>query len=144
MAFHLSESSKFNRRTAHPDLITVSDLAITITRVDFGHGRLSAARTASQQNRLFQDGFSQCDGFEKLSYHQVRDDVHSDLPELSEALDFYAWVDGKTVWTGEPMVLIACAFLQAGSILGVPLESGVLWGWDYPHIQLANAAPRSR
>lgn len=133
--FHLSDRSKLNRSGAHPQLIQISDLAIQITRIDFGHGRLSASRITEEQNQLFKDNKSKCDGYKKLSYHQVADDLNPELPELSDALDFFAYVDGKAIWSGEAMAVVACSFLQAASVLGFPCQSGVLWGWDAPHIQ---------
>ena len=132
--FVLSEASKRHRAGVDIKLIQISDLAITITLVDFGHGRYAGKRTAVLQNQLFKDGKSKADGYEDLSEHQ-----------LGNALDFYAYVDGKASWAPEHLAMVAAAHLQAASILGYRAKWGGLWktrrsklyGWDMPHIQLA-------
>lgn len=131
--FALSERSKRNRSEVDVRLIQISDLAITISLVDFGHGRVAGKRTAETQNQLFKEGKSKADGFEKLSEHQS-----------GNALDFYAYVDGKASWDPEHLAMVAAAFLQAASTLGYRVKWGGLWkssrsklyGWDMPHIQL--------
>jgi len=79
--FKLSDSSKKNREGIDSRLIEISDLAIKLTLVDFGHGRDSGLRSALRQNVLFQRGLSKCDGFKIESRHQS-----------GKALDFYAYV----------------------------------------------------
>jgi len=141
--FALSKSSIKNREGVHPDLIRVSDRAIQITTVDFGHGKLSGVRTAKEQNGLFKDGKSRADGYKNLSNHQIPED-----DEYGYALDFYAYVFGAS-WKHSHLAMVGAAFLQAGSELGIKLEWGGLWiprkkklidgiqyGWDMPHIQL--------
>lgn len=131
--FKLSEASKRNRSGVDVRLIQISDLALTLSLVDFGHGRVAGKRTAEQQNELFKAGKSKADGYEKLSEHQSGD-----------ALDFYAYVDGKASWAPEHLAMVAAAFLQAASMLGYRVKWGGLWpskrsklyGWDMPHIQL--------
>ena len=135
--FKLSESSKKNRTGIDPKLIEISDLAITITLVDFGHGRVSGLRTANTQNGLFLDGKSNCDGFNNVSLHQT-----------GNALDFYAYV-GKASWKHEHLAMVVIAFMQAAMMCDYKIETGALWkprkpklkngivyGWDMPHIQL--------
>jgi len=125
--FKLSESSKKNREGINPDLVAISDLAITISKVDFGHGKFSGMRDKDTQNGLFRAGKSKADGYVKLSNHQS-----------GQALDFYAYVDGKASWDKLDLAIVACAFLQAASILGFRLG----WGGafrsfdDYPHVEL--------
>jgi len=132
--FTLSETSKRNRSGVDIRLIQVSDLALTISLVDFGHGRDAGKRTAERQNILHKNGVSpHCDGYDKLSEHQS-----------GNALDFYAYVDGKASWAPEHLAMVAAAFLQAASMLGYRIKWGGLWptkrsklyGWDMPHIQL--------
>jgi len=135
MTFYLSDRSKRNRSTARDELIEISDLAITITPVDFGHGRLSAARNSKDQNILYLRGHSKLDGYTELSKHQTKEDLHPDLPILSNALDFFAYANGKAIWKGEEMAIVGAAFLQAACKLGYKVEWGGLWPWDQPHIQ---------
>jgi len=125
--FILSNRSKRNRLGIDSRLIEVSDLAIQITKIDFGIPTFAGLRSAEQQNQLYMMGKSKADGYKKISNHQ-----------RGRAIDFYAYVDGQGSWKHLHLSMIACAFLQAGSQLGYSLE----WGGnfrsflDMPHIQL--------
>lgn len=127
--YKLSERSKKNREGVDPRLIEISNLAIQITDIDFGHPSDSGLRTAARQRDLFLDGKSQCDGYEIESFHQT-----------GKALDFYAFVNGKASWDEYHLAMVAAAFLQAASLLGYKLRWGGLWkGFkDYPHVQLVD------
>ena len=136
--FSLSNNSKKNREGIDSRLIEISDLAITISLVDFGHGRDSGKRTAARQHELHLNGRSKADGYDKKSNHQS-----------GRALDVYAFVDGKASWEHDHLAMVAAAFLQAASILGYQLSWGGFWpsrkptfvnsipyGWDCPHIEI--------
>ena len=131
--YKLSNRSKQNREGVNQKLIEISDLAIQITTIDFGHGPHSGKRTAQEQNILFLDGKSKADGYEKFSEHQS-----------GNALDFYAYINNEASWDRDHLAMVAAAHLQAASMLGYKIEWGGLWrsrnsklyGWDMPHIQL--------
>jgi len=136
--FSLSNNSQKNREGVDPKLIEISELAITLTLVDFGHGLDSGKRIASQQFGLYRLNKSLCDGYKIISNHQT-----------GKALDFYAYVDGKASWDEHHLAMVACAFFQAAAILGYKIRWGGLWkagnpekkngipyGWDCPHIEL--------
>lgn len=134
--FRFSRSSLERRAGIDPRLIEIDDLALSLSKIDFGHPSDAGIRTAARQNEIFKDGNSQCDGYNNLSYHQ------SGL-----ALDFYAFVDGKASWHPPHLAMVAVAYLQAASALGYKLEWGGLWstnqtvdsipyGFDCPHVQL--------
>lgn len=133
MSFYLSKNSKKNREGIDSRLIEISDLAIQITLVDFGHGPYSGIRSLEDQTKLFADGKSKSDGVINVSKHQS-----------GKALDFYAYVDGKATWDKEYLAMVAAAHLQAASALGYKIKWGGLWkskkggmyGWDMPHIEL--------
>jgi len=123
----LSKASLEHREDVDDKLIQICDLALEISKVDFGipiHGGL---RTADVQRTLYNDGKSERDGFVKKSHHQS-----------GRALDFYAYVDGKASWDKYHLHQVACGFLQAASELGYGLQ----WGGhfksfiDMPHVQL--------
>lgn len=130
--FNLSTRSIRNRDGIDPSLVEISDLAIQITIIDFGHGPYAGFRTAQEQQQLYLSGKSRCDGYRRLSKHQSGD-----------ALDFYAYVNDKATWKREYLAMIAAAHLQAASILGYKIKWGGLWpskpnsiyGWDMAHIQ---------
>jgi len=125
--FYLSNNSKKNMAGIEQDLINVANLAIQISVVDFGIPSTGGLRTAEFQKGLCDKGLSNCDGYKDISRHQT-----------GEALDFYAYVDGKASWDDQHLTMVAAAFLQAASILCVQLEWGGLWkGFkDFPHVQL--------
>lgn len=126
--FNLSKRSKLHREGIDPSLIEISDLAITLTVVDFGHPEDAGLRTAERQKELFDSGDSGCDGVKNKSHHQS-----------GNALDFYAYVDGKGNWEPLYMALVACAFLESASILGYKLEWSGLWRGGFKegcHVQL--------
>jgi len=125
--FRLSKSSLKNIEGINPKLLEITYLAITITKIDYGHGEFSGLRSNVDQKELFADGKSKADGYNNKSYHQS-----------GNALDFYAYVDGRASWLPEHLAMVATAHLQAASILGYPLEwGGNFKGFrDMPHIQL--------
>jgi peptidoglycan L-alanyl-D-glutamate endopeptidase CwlK len=125
--FKLGQRSLNNRAGVDHRLIEISDRAIQISTVDFGHGPYSGLRSVDDQAGLFQAGRSKCDGRANLSYHQS-----------GRALDVFAYVDNKASWEKEHLAIIAAAMLQAANELGHKLEWGGLWkGFcDMPHFQL--------
>jgi len=140
--FKFSDKSRERMQGVDDDIQRVFNYAITITPIDFGIPRDGGLRAAERQNVLYntinEDGerLSKCDGYEDISKHQANKEGKSD------ALDFYAYVDGKASWEPMHLALVAAAILQAGSVLGVPLEWGGFFGakdgkpgWDMPHIQ---------
>lgn len=130
--FQLSDRSKQRRTGIDPRLIAISDLAIQITTIDFGHPADAGVRAKERQHQLYLDGKSMADGYHKKSKHQPAADG------LGKALDFYAYVDGAASWEIEYLAIVAAAHLQAASQLGIKIKWGGLWtGFkDYPHIQL--------
>lgn len=124
-----------------PRLARVFHRAIEITVLDFGIPEYGGVRDTLIQSQLFTRGLSRCDGFQKISNHQVKDKYHPELPELGRALDFYA-IDpntGKASWDRGHMAYVAAAILQAASLEEVKVEWGGLWPWDMPHIQLSSS-----
>jgi len=127
MSFKLGKNSTLNLVGVNEDLIEIVNLAIKITKVDFGIPSDGGVRTKERQNELFRDGKSKADGYVKLSNHQS-----------GNALDFYAYVDGKASWDELHLAMVAAAYLQASSILGHRLGWGGLFRSfkDFPHVEL--------
>ena len=136
--FQLSKNSKRNREGVDPRLIEINDLAIKITVIDFGVPGNGGLRTAETQAQLFKEGLSKADGINNLSNHQS-----------GKALDFYAYVNNSSSWEHHHLAMVACAHLQAASMLGYKIRWGGLWqrktpkyingipyGWDMAHIEL--------
>lgn len=126
--FELSISSKRNRHGVDSRLIEISDLAIQITTVDFGIPQNGGLRTEETQKSLYAAGKSKADGVRNRSHHQS-----------GRALDFFAFVNGHASWDEHHLAMVACAFLQAASMLGYSISWGGLWSngfVDMPHIEL--------
>lgn len=126
--YTLSKTSLRNLDGVHPELIDVVKMAIQITKIDFGIPSSGGYRTASQQNELYRDKKSQLDGFDKKSNHQT-----------GNAVDVFAYVDGKASWDEHHLSMVACAMLEAANRLGVNLRWGGLWKSfvDMPHFERA-------
>ena len=129
MAYQFGERSKINRLGVDSRLIQISDLAIQITKIDFGIPADGGLRSAERQAELFEAGKSKADGLTRKSYHQS-----------GRALDVYAYVDGQASWDENHLALVAAAMLQAASQLGHKVEWGGLWQSfvDMPHFQLSD------
>lgn len=125
--FKLSRSSAAVLSTVDERLQAVCKRALEISRIDFGIPTSGGLRTAEEQKSLFDENKSNCDGYKNKSYHQT-----------GKALDFYAYVDGRASWDELHLAMVASAFLQAASELGVQLEWGGLWSsfQDMPHVQI--------
>lgn len=125
--FRFSQRSNQRMEGINVSLLLIAHEALKITKIDFGIPHLGGFRTAQEQRQLFDDGKTKADGLINLSNHQS-----------GNALDFYAWVDGKPSWEKEHLAQVACAFFQVASKLDEKIEWGGLWHSivDMPHIQL--------
>tara|TARA_S200002703_G_scaffold67586_2_gene58778 strand:+ start:1048 stop:1434 length:387 start_codon:yes stop_codon:yes gene_type:complete len=124
--FNLSKNSLRNLDGVHPELIDVVKLAIQLTKVDFGIPSDGGYRTAFRQRELYDKGVSNADGYTHKSNHQS-----------GNAVDVFAYVDGKASWSEHHLAMVACAMLEAANRLGVNLR----WGGhfksfiDMPHFE---------
>ena len=126
--FVLSEKSKANMCCVDERLIRIAHRAIQITKIDFGIPNTGGIRSEKAQNKLFREGRSKADGYEKRSKHQE-----------GKALDFYAWVHGSASWEKEHLAQVAAAFLQAANELQIKIQWGGLWTFeDFPHVELVD------
>lgn len=125
--FKFSERSVARMVGVNSSLIVLAYKAIKISVIDFGIPEYGGIRTLEEQYQLWDEGKSKCDGTDKKSFHQT-----------GNALDFYAYVDGKASWEEEHLALVAAAFLQSASAAGLRLEWGGFWtGFrDMPHVQI--------
>lgn len=127
MTFRFSKRSIERMEGINPALREITEYALELSPIDFGIPQYGGLRTAEEQRELYDDGKSQLDGYIKKSYHQS-----------GNALDFYAFVDGKASWDKHYLSVVAAAHLQAAAALGCKLQWGGLWKSfkDYPHVQL--------
>ena len=129
MSYQFGQNSLINRTGINPDLIEILDRAMEISIYDFGVPSSGGLRSTEEQAALFTAGVSKADGRTHKSFHQT-----------GNAVDVYAFVNGKASWDHEHLSVVAAAMLQASSELGIPLQWGGLWrGFcDRPHFQLAS------
>jgi peptidoglycan L-alanyl-D-glutamate endopeptidase CwlK len=117
------------------DLQIVFHAALDDSPIDFGIPAHGGRRTPGEQNELFIQNLSKCDGFNTKSKHQS-----------GNALDFYAYVNGKASWDKVHLAMVASCILTTAKRLKIEglIDSELEWGgtfdsnsfdgWDMPHI----------
>ena len=127
--FSLGKKSIENLIGVDDELIDVVELAIEITKVDFGIPSTGGYRVEAEQAKLYTAGLSLCDGRVRLSKHQT-----------GRAVDVFAYVNGRASYDTENLAMVAAAMLQAASQLNIELK----WGGhfrsfsDMPHFELGD------
>ena len=119
MKFILSERSLERAKDVNPKLIDIILLAIKRTPIDFGVAYQGGARTAEEQNQLFKEGYSKCDGYLILSKHQSGD-----------AIDLNVFVGAKVVENKEMLCVIAGIMFACANELNVQIRWGLDWDKD--------------
>jgi peptidoglycan L-alanyl-D-glutamate endopeptidase CwlK len=119
MNFKLSDRSLERAKDVNPKLINLFLLAIRRTPIDFGVAWMGGKRTPEEQNQLFKEGYSQCDGYLKLSKHQSGD-----------AIDLNAFVGQKMVDNKEMLCVVAGVMFACASELNIKIRWGLDWNSD--------------
>lgn len=131
MAYFLSERSKNRLDGVNPILREIIEESIKLTPIDFGIPPHGGKRTAEEQNKIFFDGNSKCDGYDKISKHQS-----------GNAFDFYAFIGGNASWDPVHLALLAGVFMSVAKSKGVYLlwggefGSDKFKGWDMGHMEI--------
>lgn len=122
--FVLGKKSLEKLNGVHADLISVVNLAIKKTPVDFTV--IEGLRTAERQKQLVASGASKTMNSRHLTGH---------------AIDLAAVVDGEIEWSWPLYSKIATAMKSAASELGIKIEWGGDWTSfkDGPHFQLSRS-----
>lgn len=121
MTFKLSKNSYRNLVGVHPDLVSVVELAITLTPVDFGV--LEGLRSKGRQQALYVAGASRTMNSRHLTGH---------------AVDLGAYVGNRLSWDWPLYHRIHRAMKEAARDLGIHIEWGGSWKdlQDGPHYEL--------
>ena len=119
MGNRFSGSSKKRLDTVDVTLQQVMIRALDFSIVDFGIPAYGGKRTAEEQNELFCNKASKCDGIDKVSKHQS-----------GKAVDVIAYVNGKYTYDKEYYYMIYAAVMYAASSLGVRIRWGGDWDGD--------------
>lgn len=127
--YELSAKSEANMLGLHPDLIRLAHQAIVITPFDFGINS-STVRTIEEQKKLVEDGKSKT-----MASRHIPENNESNL---SCAIDFNVYVDGRITWNIEYFRPVAQAFVTAAIDAGIQIDLGILWRTfiDGPHVEL--------
>lgn len=124
----LSKRSLGRLENVNPVLIAIVVDAIKDSPHDFGIPQHGGKRTVDEQNLLFKEGASKCDGFDKKSYHQS-----------GNAFDVFGYVGSKATWDKTILTEIA-RHIQKVALdqYGVKLNWGGDWTSfkDMPHFQI--------
>ena len=121
-----SRRTRENLKGVNHKLIAVVGYALAISEIDFWVNE--GLRTTEKQQEHFKTGASQLDGINKKSNHQ-----------LGRAVDIYYVGWKNTDSSNDPRwKKLRDTFELAGKQLGIKLEFGYDWGWDKPHIELAD------
>ena len=115
MAFSLSNRSKGKLEGVHPEMVSVVERAIELTKVDFGV--TYGVRSIEEQKRLVENGRSQT----MKSKHLVQDDGYS------HAVDVVAYDGSDVVWELNVYDDICDAFKKAAEEKGVSIKWGAAW-----------------
>lgn len=120
MTYSLGIRSRQNLSGVHPDLVSVVELAIKITKQDFVV--IEGVRSLSRQKQLVKEGKSKTLNSRHLTGHAV--DICPYPVDWSDLEKFQAIND---------------AMDQASKELGISTEWGGDWknAWDKPHYQLS-------
>lgn len=135
--FRFSDRSLQRMEHVNPQLQLIFKEAIAISPIDFGLPPHAGVRNAAEQHELYKANKSECDGYLKISKHQ-----------LAEALDFYAYVGGKASWSIHHLAMVAGVLLTTARHLkrqgkttidlrwGGTFNSTTFDGWDPGHIEI--------
>ena len=87
--YNFGQRSEERRSTVSMYLQLASGRALKCSPIDFGVPWMGGLRTATDQKGIFDEGHSRCDGYEKISYHQIKNDDGKGL-----ALDLVPYIPG--------------------------------------------------
>lgn len=132
MSYKLGSTSLKRLSTCHEDIQAVIELAITRSPVDFGIAQ--GSRTIQEQQQYFDEGKSKINPKsymtkEKLFAH-AKHLVDNEIRTKADAVDIYAFVNGKASWQSSSLILIAGVILSCAHELGVKLRWGGNWDQD--------------
>ena len=119
MNFILSDRSLQRMKDVNPRLINLALLAIKRTPIDFGIAWMGGMRTPEEQNQLFKDGYSKCDGYLKMSKHQS-----------GNAIDLNVFVGSRIVNNKEMLCVVAGVMFSCANELNIKLRWGLDWDSD--------------
>lgn len=147
--YKFGKTSNDRRKGVSKYLILASDRALKCSPVDFGVPFRGGLRNAIEQNEIFKEGHSSCDGFKKLSFHQKKDKEGKgkaiDLTPYISGVGFCYECYGRFGIIGMLMLEAWQELKEEGLIPeNLFLHWGGLWshkdpkklGWDMSHFEI--------
>ena len=130
--FKFGNTSKRRSEYVNNDLVLCAELALSESKYDMTIPWMGGLRTDKEQNDIFKEGNSKCDGYDIKSYHQS-----------GNALDIIP-VQGKyknTRALNHFANLMLCTWqklLSEGKVKGIITWGGTFGsqGWDKPHYEI--------
>lgn len=124
--YRFSDTSAKRLSTACQELQDVFNLAIKRSPIDFGIA--CGHRSVEEQQRLYAQGRTEAgnivtgvDGITTRSEHNYKP---------SRAVDIYAYVNGKAVWTVKDLCFIGGVVFSCAAELGISIRWGGNWDGD--------------
>jgi peptidoglycan L-alanyl-D-glutamate endopeptidase CwlK len=104
-------------------LITLMRESLRNSPVDFGVAWLGGKRTAKQQNSRYVKGYSQKDGYKRISKHQT-----------GHAIDVLPYVHGEPVTDDKYYYIIIGVIMATAKHMGIAIRNGGDWDQDGEYV----------
>lgn len=147
MSFFWGKSSKQRMEGVWPYLVECANNTIVESKYDLTIPWMGGVRLAEEQNDIFKEGNSKCDGFEILSYHQV--EVSDTNYGMALDIRSVGWrkmdkntLDRRGNYIARLMFInwqeLVFKYAQEGIDIGVMVWGGTFGstGWDKPHFEI--------
>lgn len=147
MSWAWGNISKYRMNGVYPFLAECANLTLEDSKIDLTITWMGGVRNAKQQNDIFKQGNSKCDGYKVLSYHQIE----ASYTGYGMALDIrpVGWqnMNRKTLnrwqnYIGRLMLTnwqeLVFKYAQQGKDIGVMVWGGTFGStsWDRPHYEI--------
>ncbi len=145
MSHQWGKTSKKRMEGVNPYLVECAYLTISESIYDLTVPWMGGVRTVEEQNDIFKEGNSKCDGYEVLSYHQIEASDNG----FGNALDIIRYGVKKPYedtralnYVGRLMLInwqeLVFKYAQQGIDIGVMIWGGTFGAssWDRPHFEI--------
>lgn len=143
--FKFGRSSLRRIKGVNPNLVKCAIRTLAKSRYDMTIPWMGGVRTPEEQNKIFQDGNSKCDGYNILSYHQIEAsnngygnaiDIIPYIPNMSIS-DLYK-EHGIMNYFARMMMIEWQEMIYEDQVEGVMIWGGTFGktSWDRPHYEL--------
>lgn len=144
MSYAWGRKSYQRMEGVNPRLIECAENTIMESKYDLTIPWMGGVRTAKEQNAIFKEGNSKCDGYDVLSYHQKEAASNG----YGNALDIIPVGENpykqtrKLNYIGRLMLInwqeLVFRYAQEGEDIGIMIWGGTFGAtsWDRPHFEI--------